>query len=120
MRFVNVDLEVEFRADPTALIEALEPRAMLLHVQRVGRLHRATFELLPDPKDSATAIRRFVALIEKLPPPARALFDRARSRAFDIGVEVSAKKTVAVQISTREVRNAARVNAAIAVTAYRR
>lgn len=82
--FLNVDLEVASKHSLSALIEALEPAAYSME-RPPGR---AAFELStantgvgPGP-----LIRKLARLIGNLPPAARAEWQRASKRVFDIGL----------------------------------
>ena len=85
-RFHNVDLDVYATYDLAALAADLEPGAMLLSSDERDGTYRASFELQVQPTDAEPAIRAFAALIEQLPPTARALWDGAARREFSIGI----------------------------------
>jgi len=63
---------------------------MSLNCMGVEGGYFANLELASDPSDAGAAIRGFVALIEDLPPRARALWDE--SREFSIGVEAGPRR----------------------------
>jgi hypothetical protein len=90
-RFSNVDLDVASRADLAPLVEALEPRAFCLNGSSFRRrgVNFASFELSRQPRNPDAAIRAFVSLIEALSPKARALWNRATKRDFNVGVEAA-------------------------------
>lgn len=85
--FCNVDLDVHASVssdtDFAVLIEGLAPVAY--HLERPPGL--ATFELHEQPVDPGHAILSFVNQIEHLTPGARAFWDAATRRVFDIGFE---------------------------------
>jgi hypothetical protein len=85
--FCTVDLDVHAAvssdAEFTVLIDGLAPVAF--HLERPPGL--ATFELHEDPVEPGPAILEFIRQIENLPPAARAFWDAATRRVFDIGFE---------------------------------
>lgn len=89
--FANVDLEVSSRRDLSPLVEALAPKAFLLHERRERGFHRVAFELselryrTPD-----ACIARFATPLERLTPQRRTLWDGAAQRRFDIGIHAPA------------------------------
>lgn len=118
-RFANVDLDVASRADLAPLIAALEPRAFCLHGSafRRGRLNVATFELSRQPRNPDAGIRAFVAVIESLPPKARALWNGARKRDFNVGVD-AAEGSQVFTVLAETVALAGRVRGSISFTVY--
>jgi hypothetical protein len=87
--FLNVDLEVSSREDLSPLADALVPKLIVLHVGRVGRTYRASFELPTQSKTPDQAIRRLVAAVGTLPVRQRALWTRATIRDFNIGIQAA-------------------------------
>jgi len=85
--FRNVDLDVHASVSSDAefavLIDGLAPVAF--HLERPPGL--ATFELHQQPVEPGPAILEFVRQIENLLPAARAFWDAATRRVFDIGFE---------------------------------
>jgi len=87
MRFLNVDLDLVSRSDLQPLVTALEPATFALHVGHEKRTYSAHLELSKFPKNADAAIRGFAALIQKLSRAERKLWDTARVRDFNIGVQ---------------------------------
>lgn len=116
--FLNVDLDIETQTDPTPLIQALEPHAYSLE-RPPGQ---ASFELnVPAiPTTPEPLIREFVRLVEALPAPARAVWDRAWRRVLDIGVESRVVEPFSEthHLTTATLLLVARVRAEIAITVY--
>jgi hypothetical protein len=117
--FANVDLDVASRADLGPLIAAFKPRAFCLHGSafRRGGLNVATFELSRQPRNADTGIRAFVALIDSLPPKARALWNGATKRDFNVGVEAAERPQV-FTVHAETVALAGRVRGSISFTVY--
>ena len=87
MIFLNVDLDLVSRSDLQPLVTALEPGAFALHVGHEKRTYTAHLELFKFPKNPDGAIRAFAALIQNLSRAERKLWDTAKVRDFNIGVQ---------------------------------
>jgi hypothetical protein len=89
--FLNVDLDVSGVEDLAPLVQALRPAIFELYTGRSGSGYQAHLELASrgsaGPSDADGTITRFVRLLLALPPRARRLWDRARQRDFNIGVQ---------------------------------
>jgi hypothetical protein len=85
--FLNVDLDLCSRSNLQPLLSALEPKILILHAGRHGRMYRAHVELARSPKSADAAIRGFATLIGALPRSERRLWDAATIRDFNIGVQ---------------------------------
>ena len=102
-----------------ALVEALGRSVFALHVGREGRRYAAHLETTITSADPNRLIRRFAALVDRLPPRPRRLWDRADLREFNVGIQAAAAPaSFALRLHPATVRAAARVNAAIGVTVY--
>jgi len=115
--FITVDLDVVCFEDMSPLIAALEPHAYAL--ERPPGI--TSFEL-NQPESWGTPephILEFVRAVNALPPPVRALWDRAQTRVFDIGILNGGRPVQeAHSLSPETLRAAADVGAAIALTIY--
>lgn len=117
--FLNVDLEIESRRRLEPLIEALQRGAMVINERREGSCYIAVLELLAQPAGPNEAIRRFARLIERLPAPARRIWDASRRRDFDIGIELGAGRNAsAIELSAQTVRLVASFGGRIVLTCY--
>ena len=115
--FLNVDLDVESTADLTPLVEALAPYTFALE-RPAGR---ASFELNEPvmPTDPEPLILEFVRLVKALPSSARALWDGASRRVFDIGIQSGRRPLQeAHHLAPTTLLAAAEVGAEIAFTIY--
>lgn len=91
-RFLNVDVDVWSRSDLRPLVAAFGRKILLHYAGKERGQHGAHFSLGSAHRRSADAIiRRLVALIEALPRPARQLWNRARRRDFNIGIQAGMK-----------------------------
>jgi hypothetical protein len=117
--FLNVDLDIHSAAPLEPLVAAFGRAAYALYVGREGRSHSAHLELAGMPRNPDHAIRRFVALIDKLPRPARRIWNQARIREFNIGIEAGmARDTYLAHVDADTISAIARVNARIGITVY--
>jgi hypothetical protein len=86
--FITVDLDVYSKVRLGSLVTAFGDNMFVLHEGRWGGRYLASFELGNSWQLSADQeIRRLVALVRSLPPPARRLWNQAQSRVFDIGMQ---------------------------------
>jgi hypothetical protein len=117
--FLNVDLEIFSKSDLQPLVVALGSN---IHVHYLGmefRLFKAYFDLSQQPKTPESGILRFCKLIQKLPPSERAIWNAAKSRSFDIGIEAPSHGShYWVAVGSEAIRSAAEINAQIAITVY--
>jgi hypothetical protein len=86
-RFLNVDLDVKSVAELDPLIKALGSAVLCQRVGKVGRAHWVRLMLSRQPASPTDAIVGFAKLVTKLPDDRRAIWNNARSKEFDIGIE---------------------------------
>jgi hypothetical protein len=117
--FLNVALEVFSKSDLKPLATALGSK---IHIRFLGtefRLFKAYVDLVLQPKTPEIGILRFCKLIKQLPPSARDLWDSAKSRSFDIGIEAPKRGNhYWSAVGSKAIRAAAEVGAQIAITVY--
>jgi hypothetical protein len=120
--FLNVDLEVFSNQDLRPLVDSFGPAVIEMYVGKVRRTHEAHLELAWRRSQSPTSIiLGFCRLVQALPRSKRKLWNSARIRSFDIGIEAPAKyRNFWSAVSPEAVRAAAEVGAQIAVTVYGR
>jgi hypothetical protein len=85
--YLNVDLEVRATFDLKALVKALSRTIFNLHSGRVDGVHFSSFESPGCGSSPEDVIGVMVKAVEGLPRQARALWDRAADRVFEIGIE---------------------------------
>ena len=117
-RFLNVDLVIYSKSDLQPLVDAMGTKVLVLYVGRHKRTYNAYLEVSKLTRSPEFAIREFCRLIQKLPPTPRKLWDGAKMRMFDIGIDFEPKGTYWFEISAKTVAEVAKVNAIVAVTAY--
>jgi hypothetical protein len=112
--FLNVDLDLDVAEGMDELLEALKPAFVL---SRFGT--RAGLELNEQPGSPEKAIRGFVALVQKLPPPIRAVWDKAKARTFNIGIQACDKPhSTEFALSNDVLSLAHSISASLAFTVY--
>ena len=117
--FLNVDLDLKSAADPGLLLEVWGNRVVPLHIDRIGRRHWLRLSLSGQPTSPGQAILRFCDLVRALPGDARALWQKAASREFDIGVQAGFESRAAEWVLEPKVLKAvAEVRGRLRVTVY--
>jgi len=117
--FLNVDLEIISRSALEPLVNALGRRVLTLYLGPEFELNKAVLEISGQANSPDSCILNFCKLIRSLPPRERALWNAAKSRTFDIGIEAPEPgRTYWSPISAKAVRAAAEVNARIAISVY--
>ena len=88
--FLNVDLEVgaRARASLTPLLDAFTETLFELFRGRIGGFYRGHYEVSGCARDASATLHQLAATIEALPRRARAAWDAAPVRDFNIGVEL--------------------------------
>lgn len=101
------------------LLAGLGKRVIVLRYDRFKSRWLAVLELAAQPRTAAEAIRKFVKLIEKLPPDARRQWNGASFRSFNIGIQSGAERpALELEIGPDVLGEAAKIDAKIAVTVY--
>lgn len=134
-KFLNVDVDVYSSADLTPLAIAMEADISVLFVGKVGRRHELHFEISEstrrlkvtkspfrsNPCDGNVdrIIQKIVSLIETLPPPARRLWDGAKARQFNVGIQAGRQPhCIEYPIQPETLRRVAKLKANIVTTIY--
>ncbi|MGA7832242.1 MAG: hypothetical protein WCA21_14890 [Terracidiphilus sp.] len=119
-RFRNVDLDITSKVDLQPLMAAMGKKISLSFVGRVKRMYYAHMDLaIGKPKSPDSAIYIYCKLIKGLPSEARELWDSAKIRTFDIGIDAPGSSSCYwSSISPKTLLAAAEINAQIAITIY--
>jgi hypothetical protein len=118
-QFLNIDLDLWSKSSLDPLLRAFGRKVVILHAGKDGREYVAHLELASESDNPDLLLRRFVRLVEGLPRPARALWNRARVREFNIGIQSAAKPhSFELHLKDATVRAVAGVNARIGMTVY--
>ena len=119
--FLNVDLDIRSNSNLEPLVAALGKRVINLATYRSKRTYYAYLELSSEVKSADAAIRAFCRLIESLPDVERNLWNSAKIREFNIGVQSGDEPhSFGIALEERTVKSAAEVGARIALTLYGR
>jgi hypothetical protein len=121
VRYLNTDLLLESAEDLTPIAEAFGDDVVVLHNGRAKGNHLASFEIAGSHAGADEDVKYFVALIEALPPKARALWERCHSRKFDLGYRSgydTPSYTTELRAST--IQAMAPLNASLVITIYPR
>ena len=126
--FRNVDLEIESARPLDALADEWGKRVVVLYSGpgRLGpgpalksRRHLLTLETSPGYKDPDRTIHAFCALVERLSPANRALWDVAQ-KCFDLGYDLRpAEQWIHFALRPDTLTRLATLGAALAVSVYR-
>lgn len=117
--FLNVDLDIYSRADLQPLVSALGKKVMILHLGRVRQTHCAHLELARITKTADATIRGFCSLIEALPKSERNLWNAAKVRDFNIGVQAGTQPhSTEFALAVETLRASYQVGARIVFTVY--
>src|SRR5258708_38519155 len=119
--FLNVDLDIYSKSNLQPLVTAMGKKVHVLFVGRIKRTYQAHLELresgLSESADSI--IRGFCVLIRALPKAALELWNAAKVRDFNVGVEAAMQPhSHEIALASKTVRAAAEVNARIVLTVY--
>ncbi|MGD0901383.1 MAG: hypothetical protein ABR924_00450 [Terracidiphilus sp.] len=125
-QFLNVDLDIVSKSDLKPLIDAMGGQIYVLFLGRVKRHYEAHLEAAGSGLPAAShhsspesLILRLCKVIRRLPPDARGLWDSARTRSFDIGIEARGPyRYYWFPLRPKTIKAALEVNAQIAVTVY--
>ena len=118
---LNVDLDIWSNSPLDDLVRAFGRRVFVLHAGKKGRRHAAHLELAREgaSRGADALIRSFVALVRRLPPKGRALWNRAQRRDFNVGIQAASKPySYELPLEAGTVRAAAAVNARVVFTIY--
>jgi hypothetical protein len=108
-------------SDLQPLVTAMGEKVHVLHIGRHKRTYRAHLELasFSKSKSADSAIVGFCALIRTLPKGARRLWNVAKVRDFNIGVQAALQPyAYEIALAPETVRAASEVNARIVLTVY--
>ncbi|MGA9672677.1 MAG: hypothetical protein WBQ94_25900 [Terracidiphilus sp.] len=117
--FISVTLEIFSKSDLQPLVAAMGSKVHVHFLGKEFRLFKAYVDLADRPKTPKTAVLRYCKLIQKLPPKKRALWDSAKSRSFDIGIEAPGPGTYYWSaVGLEAIHAAAEIDAQIAISVY--
>jgi hypothetical protein len=117
--FLNVDLDLWSGTSLDPLLAAFGRKAVVLHAGWDGRSFRARLELASEGNSPDAVLRRFARLVERLPRRARAMWNRASVREFNVGIQAGeGPHSFDFKLEPATVRAVARIDAQIGMTVY--
>lgn len=119
MKFLNVDLDIYSRTKLEPLVAAFGENVFVLYAGRERGLYSAHLELAGYCKTADAAIRSLAALVCRLPPAKRKLWNAATTRDFNIGVQSAARdRPFEMELAAPTIRLVSSLNARVVVTVY--
>ena len=117
--FLNVDLDLYSRSNLDPFVAALGKRVVILYSGHRRQIHEVHLEIAASAMTADAVIKRFADLINSLPRTARKLWDTAKRRDFNIGVQAAMRPSVSdMALEPETVRVVASLNARIVITVY--
>jgi hypothetical protein len=120
-KYLNVDLDIFARVPLKELVNSIGKEAIVLYVGGERRKYEAHLELASSGTDM-TADRTIIGLtrlVKRLPPRYRKVWDSARSREFNIGIEGGLQPhSFEVRLDRRTVDAVSEVGGALVITVY--
>jgi len=118
-RFLNVDLELVAAVGLGPLTTHLGENVIVLRDSVDEAIRTVWLELSSEPRDVDDAVRRYVTLIEALPPVLRRLWDECADRCLNVGIQAGrTPHAAAFCVSQFAVAGAARISARFEFTVY--
>jgi hypothetical protein len=118
VHFMNVDLEIVAREPLDAVAADLGDDVFVMHCGPTERGYLASFEIPGNSADADTTVGHLCFLIESLGDEARALWNRARGRSFDLGYESGSCPRFVSTLRAETVKRVAALEAEIVITIY--
>jgi hypothetical protein len=117
--FLNVDLDIWSRTSLHPLVNAFGKRVIVLSVGKEGRRYGAHLELSAGTNNPDRLLRRFVKQVQQLPRSAKVLWNSARVREFNVGVQAGRQPhAFELRLEPETLRAVASVKAQIGFTVY--
>ena len=117
--FLNVDLDLQSGENLQPILDALGGEVDVLHAGRVNRAYNAHLELSTYTRNADATIGGLCALIELLPAAAKAIWDKAKVRDFNVGVQAAAKPyCFEIKLAAKTVKAVSSVGGRIVFTVY--
>jgi hypothetical protein len=117
--FINVDLDIYSKSNLQPLLAVLGKKVCVLYAGRDKRTYSAHLELTRITGSADAAIRAFCALVQALPRAERDLWNAAKVREFNIGVQAAMRPfSYEMVLAAETVKTAAEVGARIVFTVY--
>src|SRR5580704_12391259 len=109
--FINVDLDIHSKSNLQPLLAVLAKKVCVLYAGRDKRTWSAHLELTRITGSADAAIRAFCALVQALPRAERDLWNAAKMRDFNIGVQAAMRPfSYETVLAAKTVKAASEVN----------
>jgi cob(I)alamin adenosyltransferase len=116
--FLNVDLEITSRSKLDLFSVEIKKKTFVLYSGRQSQKNLLILECCGSPKNANAAIDTLCAIIEKVSPAARRIWDSAE-KIFDIGWESEkGDQSSRIQLKSATLKRITALGATIAVTHY--
>ncbi len=117
--FCNVDLDVYSRSRLEPLVAAFGTSVRVNYVGTEARMFSAHLSLPSYGQSAETLTRGLCRLIERLPQKARKLWDGARRREFNVGIEAGFEPySHEIRLGSETLARVARLGGSILITTY--
>jgi hypothetical protein len=117
--FLNVDLDIYSASDLQPLIDALGKKVILLHAGRDKKTYSAHLEIAKITRTADATMLAFCTLIDALPKAPRELWNKAKLRDFNIGVQADKEpRSFELDVQTKTLEAVARLGGRIVLTVY--
>ena len=114
-RFLNVDLDLRAKSGLKKLIKAFGDDVCVLY--ETDKF--AVLEVAKQPKSIDEAIKCYHKIIQKLPPRACAIWNKCKSRTFNIGIQSAEKPhQIEFQLSGKSLSQIHSIKGDVAFTVY--
>ena len=121
--YLNVDLDIFASAPLDDLVRAMGERVFVLHVGGQRRKYEAHLELASSHMRMSAdkTIVGLIDLVQRLPPRFRKVWDSAKAREFNVGIEAGVEPhAFELRLQPRTVDALSRVRGALVFTVYAR
>ena len=117
--FLNVDLDIYSDEPLDSLVTALGKRVLVAYNGRERRRYSTHLSLARYPRSPSDAILGLTTLVERLPRGARRLWNEAKAKIFNVGIQGGLTPQCAeFPVSKAAMDALARVGGSITVTVY--
>ncbi|MEI9864506.1 MAG: hypothetical protein WDN00_08125 [Limisphaerales bacterium] len=119
LKFLNVDLEIWSASKMDFVAAEINGRVSILHCGPAPKRHLLAIQILPHCKNPDLAIHALCAVIEKLTPKSRRIWNAAK-KEFDVGFEIKcSKQSSRFSLRPDTLTRIASLGASLAVTYYK-
>jgi hypothetical protein len=120
VKFLNVDLDVYSRSDLQPLVSGFGDKVFALYVGRERGTYSANLELAGYEPSADSTIRTFCELVRALPKTERAMWNAAKRREFNVGLQAGLEPLTCdeFRIETQTLKAVAELGGVIVLSVY--